>query len=204
MTFPKWLLPVAAVAAVATALAVLLLTSGGTPVPNVTPNNTVTANGNTNIDTADWATYTNTAYGYAFRYPRSWGLANSPSSSVIDPRDSSISFGDATASFGFDVIGSPVGSPDCVTVDECAEERLPTGIGQLYEDNSGLQPTDIGGLAGLGIRRVRLDSGRWHYRYVYILRNEALYSLHSIADPDSTGMNDALIDAVFNSVTFTK
>jgi len=169
-------------------------------------NGQVVANMNTVpvVETTGWKTYRNTKYEYEFKYPHWWELADSMDSNVIDPVASSISFSEFNPYHSNDFSVDTPTPTQCSAITECVEERLPTTAGQSYAPDDGLQPIIIDGVEGLQIKRNRLDSGRWHYRYAYLLKGSVLYILSSSTDPDLTGVNDAIVEEIFKSFKFLK
>lgn len=172
--------------------------------PNISlPNANVVDSVINPVDTSGWQPYRNTRFSYEFRYPSAWQLADSLDSPLIDPNALDITFSSTDPNqvnrFSVDTISSP----DCTTALECAQERLPSRAGQSYAGEDVLTPVVVGGREGIGLIRKRLDSGKWHYRMAYLLKDGALFYLEGIASPDATGLNDAVINTIFDSVTFT-
>lgn len=174
-----------------------------TTVANTNSQDNINTNA-TVVDRTGWKTYRNIKYGYEFQYPQWWQLADSMNSGVINQNDSSIAFADVNPFYvnSFRVaITDPV---VCSTITECVSNIQQNDDGQLYEKDAGFQRISLGGNEGLGNSRIRLDSGKWHYKTVYILKNYQLYKLYSISDPDQRGINDAIVEAIFSSVKFNK
>lgn len=154
------------------------------------------ANTNVAMDTSSWKTYSNTKYQYSFRYPRDFGLLDSPNSSVPDTQSPTIGFGTTTVEFRVSI----------QTVESC--DSLSTCVQKYpYSDaslgvRSGLSQTAIDGHQAVTETINRPDTGKWVHHVWYVLNETRLFTFSTIS-PISVD-NQALItyNAIISSIQF--
>ncbi|RJO59806.1 hypothetical protein C4546_00350 [Candidatus Parcubacteria bacterium] len=162
--------------------------------------NTVNTNSSTNanvaVDTSNWKTYSNTKYQYSFKYPKDFGLLDSPNSSVPDTQSPTIGFGTTEMSFRVSI----------QTVEAC--DSLSTCVQKYPYSNAslgvstGLNQTEIDGHQALTETINRPQTGNWIHHVWYVLNGQKLSTFSTVSSVSFDTQALATYNAIIASIRF--